>query len=452
MNTLILDSLFDPSRRALLRNGCLLRSYQRCALRGIYSAVLLEKGGKFTVTFPRQSGKNETQAQLEAAVMAANLYRGGNIVKLIPSLKNQGRISSERLAGVLCPQLAIRNNGDSPLRHNSVPQVTVPIVPIPHSEFRISHSKRLNPRSSILGPKFRKNELTYCSTSLRCLSASPNSAIVGATADLLLEVDEAQLVPPEKFDREAAPMAAASNAVRVFWGTVWDDQTLLARETRSAIRSEEEDGKKHRFLTDAASVGEEVPEYADFVREQVESLGREHPVIRTQFFCEEISDLTAMFTPERIQSMLGTHRPPEQPEPDRCYVFLIDIAGSDEMSARSRERDGFSDRRDATVLTICDVFLPPDEGGLYERKPVWKVAARRYYRNVPGLQLEEEIAREIRFWEPARVILDHSGLGCMLSDALSRRGNTRCCTRIGRRDRTHPYCPDEPLPGHRYPP
>ena len=59
-------------------------------------------------------------------------------------------------------------------------------------------------------------------------------------------------------------------------------------------------------------------------------------------------------------------------------------------------------------------------------RPVWQTVARRYYRNVPGQQQEAAIAREIEFWQPARVILDHSGLGCMLSEGLSRRFRTLC--------------------------
>ena len=46
-------------------------------------------------------GKNEMQAQLETAVMAANQHRGGNIIKIIPTEKNQGKASAEWLAGVL---------------------------------------------------------------------------------------------------------------------------------------------------------------------------------------------------------------------------------------------------------------------------------------------------------------------------------------------------------------
>ena len=384
------DNLSDPVIRALMRNDCALRSYQADALRNIYKGTLSRKGERFAVTFPRQSGKNETQAQLESALMAASLMRGGTIIKILPTEKNQGRVSRDRLERIL--------RGELPAAAGAV-------------------------RSS-------KEQTTWGSTRVRYLSAGPNSVIVGATADLLLEVDEAQLVPPEKFDRDAAPMAAAANAARVFWGTAWDDRTLLSRESRQALADGEKNGRKQLFLTDAAAVGREVPVYADFVRRQVSSLGREHPTVRTQFFCEEISDLTGMFTPERCELMRGGHPPLSVPVKDRCYVFLVDIAGSDEMNVKARRTSGFDDRRDATALTICDVSLPKDAEGreIWEKGAVWKVAARRYYRNLPADLLEAELTREIEFWAPARVALDHTGLGCMLSDYLSRKYPGICRT------------------------
>ncbi len=380
-----LDRLCDPASRAWGRNRCRMRSYQAESLRTIYSAVISRTGGSFTVTFPRQSGKNETQAQLESAVMAAGLHRGGNIIKVLPTLKNQGKISHDRLEKVI--------RGASGERDESI--------------------------------RAERGGISYGDTRIRWLSAGPNTAIVGATADLMLEVDEAQLVPPDKFDREAAPMAASVNAVRVFWGTVWDDQTLLARETRSVMKGEETCGEKHAFCTTAAEVGHEVPLYADFVRGLIERFGREHPAIRTQFFCEEISDLTAMFTPARIENMKGSHEPLNGPEADHCYIFLIDIAGSDEITPAGRRAGGFSDRRDATVVTICDVWLPEDKP--YDPKNfVWNAVARRLYRNLPADRLEQEICREVECWDPRKIILDHSGLGSMLSGILSARYPHKC--------------------------
>ena len=381
-------NLFDPGLRAILRNNCYLRSYQTDTLRTIFSAAMAGKGGRYTVTFPRQSGKNETQAQLESAVMAANLYRGGNIIKLIPTEKNQGKISSERLISVL--------RSANPFS-GSFPQTIG--------------------RHPLTAATFKKGEIRYGSVAMRCLSAGKNAAIVGATADLLLEVDEAQIVPMDKFDREAAPMAASSNAVQVFWGTAWDDQTLLSRETRLAYRDSDRDQNKHVFTTTAAEVGKEVPEYGEFVRGQIERLGREHPAIRTQFFCEEISDLTTMFTAERIEKMKGDHEPLSAPEKDRCYVFLIDVAGSDELTPESKRANGFSDRRDATVVTICDVSLPEDKA--YDTRNFgWKVVGRRLYRNVRTEILQKELFRDIDLWNPRKIIIDHSGVGAMLSDIL----------------------------------
>ena len=382
--------IHDPVMRGFLKNDCLLRSYQSDALRNIFDAAMIGQGGRFAVMFPRQSGKNETQAQLEAALMAANQHRGGNIIKIIPTEKNQGRVSTERLASVIrgrIPAGGLRGE-------------------------RENRSRRRQGRHAV-----KKDEVIVGSTRVSCLSASPNSAIVGATADLLLEVDEAQMVPADKYDREAAPMAASTNAVQVFWGTAWDDQTLLAREIRLAQREEDNDGRKHVFTTTAADVGKEVPEYARFVNDQIAMMGREHPAIRTQFFCEEITDLTSMFTAERMNRMKGEHLPLFGPEKDRCYVFLIDVAGSDEVSAKDKRAHGFSDRRDATVITICDVSLP--ENKKYDPKNfVWKVVGRRLYRNVSGEMLEKQVCQDIDLWKPRKIIIDHSGLGAMLSDIL----------------------------------
>ena len=82
-NTLSNLCIHDPVMRGLLRNHCFLRSYQSDALRNIFDAAMSGKGGRFAVMFPRQSGKNETQAQLEAALMVANQRQGGNIIRHI---------------------------------------------------------------------------------------------------------------------------------------------------------------------------------------------------------------------------------------------------------------------------------------------------------------------------------------------------------------------------------
>ena len=109
---LFAENLIDPALRSYLRNELRLRSYQAEALREIYLGVQRHRGERFAVTFPRQSGKNETQAQLESAVMAANLWRGGTIVKVLPTEKNQGAVSRKRLEGVLMSGGELRRKKD----------------------------------------------------------------------------------------------------------------------------------------------------------------------------------------------------------------------------------------------------------------------------------------------------------------------------------------------------
>ena len=64
-----IENLIDPIPGAWLKSNCFLRSYQADAMRNISDAVVNGKGGRFAVTFPRQSGESEMQAQLEAAAM-----------------------------------------------------------------------------------------------------------------------------------------------------------------------------------------------------------------------------------------------------------------------------------------------------------------------------------------------------------------------------------------------
>ena len=133
-----------------------------------------------------------------------------------------------------------------------------------------------------------------------------------------------------------------------------------------------------------------------------------------------------MFTADRLNKMKGDHAPLYAPEKDKCYVFLIDVAGSDEVQPKDKRAHGFSDRRDATVVTICEVSLP--EGKKYDAKNfVWKVVARRLYRNVPSDMLEKVICQDIDMWKARRIYIDHSGLGAMLSDILIGKYKTKVC-------------------------
>jgi hypothetical protein len=114
-------------------------------------------------------------------------------------------------------------------------------------------------------------------------SAGPESNIVGATASILLEIDEAQDVAIEKYDRDLRPMASTTNATTVLYGTAWSDDTLLAIERAKNLEYEERTGIKRHFEHDWRTLAAINPKYKKFVESEIARLGEEHITIRTQY-------------------------------------------------------------------------------------------------------------------------------------------------------------------------
>ena len=97
------------------------------------------------------------------------------------------------------------------------------------------------------------------------LSADPSANVVGATAWPLLVINEAQDVLPAIYDKRFAPMAAAHNATRLFSGTAWTSNTLLAREERVCRLKQEADGKRRVFIATGSDIASVHPPYGQFL-------------------------------------------------------------------------------------------------------------------------------------------------------------------------------------------
>jgi len=171
------------------------------------------------------------------------------------------------------------------------------------------------------------------SARLTFLSGANTSNVVGATASVLLQCDEAQDVSMTKWDKEVNPMSASTNATRVFWGTAWTSNTLLYREKMLAIDKQKKDGQRRLFIVDADTVRKEVPAYGDFVDGEISKLGAGHPFVKTQYYSQEIDAEGGMFPPDRISLMYGKHKRLDKPQDDRVYAFLIDVAGEDDAAS-----------------------------------------------------------------------------------------------------------------------
>jgi len=357
-----------------------LRSYQDQVAAAVVDSVVNKKGLRLVVIFPRQSGKNELQAQIETYLLTIYSQLDAEMVKVSPTWKPQSINAMRRLERVLDRNLITRSMWIK--------------------------------RSGYIYEIGRAR--------IAFLSGAPTSNVVGATASLLLECDEAQDVSIAKWDKEINPMAASTNATTVFWGTAWTSQTLLAREKAAALKEEKKDGIRRVFEVNASIVGEEVPLYKDFVDSEINKLGREHPFVKTQYFSETIDAEGGMFPPDRLKKMRGAHGIQLEPVPDQLYAFLIDVAGEDveddTLNVDAAKPAGQSER-DATALTIVLIDLESLEDE-FKLAPTYRTVHRRLWVGEKHTQLYAELKQYAEIWQPRRIVVDATGVGAGLASFL----------------------------------
>lgn len=369
--------LTDPERFAKKASGITLRKYQCGVLAAIFDSVLNQRGLTFVVIFPRQSGKNELQAQLETYLLTLFSRYPVEMVKVSPTLKPQALNAMRRL--------------ERTVKKNTLTQCIW--VKESGSIYRVGEAR-----------------ITF-------LSAAPESSIVGATASALLEVDEAQDVLSLKYEKDVAPMGASTNATRVFWGTSWTSQTLLAQQMRRSQEEEKHDGIRRVFRLTADDVAAEMAAYQKHVEEAIQHLGRDHPTVRTQYFSEEIDGEGGLFPQRRLERMRSGEPAAGGPQEGRLYALLLDVAGEDE-GVRSIEGalTPANPARDSNALTIVEVRLSDETHRLPVYTPVW----RAQWTGVNHAQLHNEVRDIALSWNARAVVVDATGVGAGLASFLDR--------------------------------
>jgi len=358
LNRLPMDVLASVAGFVRQSSGMRLRAYQEDAALAIVKSVVERSGLTFVVVFPRQSGKNELQAQIKAYLLRLFCPYEVEMVKISPTWKPQSLNAMRRLERVLNNNRLTRDIWEKEQGYI----------------YRIGKAR------------------------IFFLSGSPTANVVGATASLLLSRDEAQDVPIDKWDKEINPMAASTNATRVFWGTAWTNQTLLRREMELAGQAEQSDGRRRVFRLTADEVRREVPAYGLFVDGEIAGLGRGHPFVRSQFFCEDVATEGGRF-PARLQALMqGEHSWEDraragadaQTPAGGGVAFLIDVGG--EAGAADDRSEAWQlsflpgGGHDAATLTIVEVDLEPLADPLIAA-PRYRVVHRRSWQGAGQVQL-----------------------------------------------------------------
>jgi hypothetical protein len=353
--------------RTILRRP--LRPYQLAPARAIAASVLGGHGRTYAVMMSRQAGKNETAAQIEAWLLTLYRRRGGAIVKAAPTFRPQALNSLLRLETVL---------GRAPF-------------PPPALE--------------------QGHRLRYGQARIAFYSAGPGANVVGATADILLEGDEAQDIDEGKWQKDFTPMAASTAATTVLWGTAWTPDTLLARTIRSLGDLEARDGIQRVYR---------VP--WDVVQGEIARLGVSHPLIRTQYLLEELDDEAGLFSAATRVLMHGTHERQRGPTEGHTYALLVDVAGGlDTVSGSPAHGSQRGDApRDSTVATIVEIVPGPANpwDSAVPSLPHYLVRDRQAWLGVPHHTLGGALATVADLWAVRHLVIDATGLGEGLASAL----------------------------------
>lgn len=349
--------------------GLPLYKYQLGIAEAIVRATLTRDVETVAVEMPRQSGKNEISAQVESLLLARLARKDARMVKAAPTWTPQLVNSKDRL---------------------------------------LAHVRTIRQRMPWLKYYWSMGYIVVCgSAKLQFLSAKPTSSVVGATANMLMEIDEAQDVLPEKYNKDFSPMRASTGAVAAFYGTTWSDETLLER-VKQSINNGSIPGLVFRISPE--QVIDENPAYGVFLEREVARLGRDHPLVKTQYFLEPLPTSGRMLSDQQLRSIIGEHARQEKRNDEEYIVAGLDFAGADEAMGILNTSNMNASARDSVALTIARAWVEEIVVGLKVLHV--EMLDRFEWVNINPVQLHAQLYEILyRRWRVDKVHCDSTGIG-----------------------------------------
>ncbi len=354
------------------------------------ASILGHKGLTFSVEIARQGGKNELSAQLEMGLLVMSMGEPKNLVKCSPTFIPQTVISMRRLKDRL---------NDEGFAGSWMSE--------------LGYIIRLGAARAIF------------------LSADESSNVVGNTAHLLLEIDEAQDVGKEKYSKEFKPMGATTNVTTVLYGTTWDDTTLLEEVKQTNLELQGRDGVKRHFRYDWEEVAKYNPDYQKYVESERERLGENHPLFLTQYRLLPIHGGGGFLSATQREQLQGEHArmhrgeagKPFDSAQGKLYVAGIDLAGeAEEVEGEYIIRPNL--KRDATVVTIGELdFTGCDD---INKEPKIKVVEHYRWVGRKHTELYSQLVDILKnVWRCKRIVVDATGVGEPVASFLRKALGSR---------------------------
>ncbi|MBI4267271.1 MAG: hypothetical protein HY662_00620 [Chloroflexi bacterium] len=355
----------------------MLRPYQQEVALAVLDSVFGRKGLTFSVEIARQGGKNELSAQLELLLLTIFMAESQNLIKCSPTFRPQTIISMTRLKDRL------NDAGFDGIWAAELGYI-----------IKLGNARAI------------------------FLSADESANVVGHTAHILLEIDEAQDVNKEKYTKEFKPMGATTNVTTVHYGTTWDDTALLEEIKQSNTELERRDGTRRHFRYDWQEVAKYNPDYLAYVEGERERLGENHPLFLTQYRLLPIRGGGGFLSAQQRAQLQGIHLRQQQPEKGKVYVAGIDLAGEAEEGEELRLR-AVKTRQDSTVVTIGEVDF--STGDNVQKQPCIKIVEHYCWTGRKHTELYRQLVDILKnVWRCRRVVVDATGVGQPVSSFLKQ--------------------------------
>ena len=364
-----------------------LRGVQAEIIKKVENFIGSHSGGVMTILSARQTGKNETAANLQRRHLWHNQYseHKSSWIRTAPTHEPQIVNSKKRLEEVM--KMDIKNVCHHPL----------------FMEKKIQKSE---------GYIWRLGNAT-----VEFMSSGPHSNVVGATASECLDMDEAHKIDKAKFDEDFGPFTASTNAGSLLWGVAANGLDAI-EWYREFNHDEGRDDLNLRYPCELWMEASET--YRAHVEGRVRALGWDHPIIKTQYRLIPVANEGTFINKQQAQDLFDSqHERQHGPIPGRHYEMLIDLAGGNEdfNPAANFVGEGETDT-DSTVVWIYEVTQVICQNNIF---PVLRLVNLYWWTGVPLPDQEEKIMRLITDWRVQKVTVDGVGIGRQLSEALEQR-------------------------------
>lgn len=361
-----------------------LRGPQAEIISRLEKIVMAHEGDVATILSSRQTGKNETSAVMHRRHLWRNQYCDTSRIwiRTAPTYKPQIVNSKKRLREIL--QL-----------NNSSDKIKYPTF----------HGQKLIKEEGYIW--------RVGNASVEFISSGPQSNVVGGTANECLDMDEAHKIDQAKFDEDFAPMTANTSAATLLWGVAADGLDVIEYYRQKNI----EDGRKDLNLFYPADIWMEIhPPYAKHVEKRINALGKDHPIMKTQYWLQPVSAEGRFLQPKHQRALFsGDHPRLNKPKPGVRYEMLVDIAASNEDNT-DNDMEGQDDTTtDSTVIWIYEVSDVVCSNGVF---PIIRLVNLYWVTGASLEAQEEEIKEQIIYWNAEKVTIDAVGVGRQIAESM----------------------------------